>query len=208
MDNDVDAHGGSLSPIIPKQAVITRLTTMRRRKEEKEEVTRIEKMSSTTTTTTTRTVTSSSARNLRRPPVSGSEGNLFRRSNEEVLPLKRRRRRRSGGADPDGDPDWRLRVTPAQVVRTRTCDEVPDEFRRAGIGLCFGGGWVGGWVCGRRGWLGSWEVWLVGWLVGWLGAGRYTLGLIKWTNHLGREVWLVGCRSVHSGITKVDHQPP
>ena len=32
-----------------------------------------------------------------------------------------------------------LYVTPRQRVRPRECDEVPDEFRRAGIGLCFEG---------------------------------------------------------------------
>ena len=33
---------------------------------------------------------------------------------------------------------WWL-VIPSQRVRARVCDEVPDEFKRAGIGLCFEG---------------------------------------------------------------------
>ena len=36
------------------------------------------------------------------------------------------------------DEAW-LYVMPRQRVRPRECDEVPDEFRRAGIGLCFTG---------------------------------------------------------------------
>ena len=36
------------------------------------------------------------------------------------------------------DESW-LYVMPRQRVRPRECDEVPDEFRRAGIGLCFEG---------------------------------------------------------------------
>ena len=36
------------------------------------------------------------------------------------------------------DESW-LFVTPRQRVKPRECDEVPDEFRRAGIGLCFEG---------------------------------------------------------------------
>ena len=32
-----------------------------------------------------------------------------------------------------------LRVVPSYKVRPRNCDEVPEEFKRAGIGLCFGG---------------------------------------------------------------------
>ena len=36
------------------------------------------------------------------------------------------------------DETW-LYVMPRQRVRPRECDEVPDEFRRAGIGLCFEG---------------------------------------------------------------------
>jgi hypothetical protein len=35
--------------------------------------------------------------------------------------------------------DYWLRVVPSGKVRPRNCDEVPEEFRRAGIGLCFGG---------------------------------------------------------------------
>jgi len=37
------------------------------------------------------------------------------------------------------DKWWLLGVTPSPLYRPRSCDEVPDEFRRAGIGLCFGG---------------------------------------------------------------------
>ena len=36
------------------------------------------------------------------------------------------------------DEAW-LYVMPRQRVRPKECDEVPDEFRRAGIGLCFEG---------------------------------------------------------------------
>ena len=36
------------------------------------------------------------------------------------------------------DETW-LHVMPRQRVRPRECDEVPAEFRRAGIGLCFEG---------------------------------------------------------------------
>ena len=32
-----------------------------------------------------------------------------------------------------------LRVVPSYKVRPRNCDEIPDEFKRAGIGLCFRG---------------------------------------------------------------------
>ena len=32
-----------------------------------------------------------------------------------------------------------LRVVPSYKVLPRNCDEVPDEFKRAGIGLCFRG---------------------------------------------------------------------
>ena len=32
-----------------------------------------------------------------------------------------------------------LRVVPSCKIRPRDCDEVPEEFKRAGIGLCFGG---------------------------------------------------------------------
>jgi hypothetical protein len=30
-------------------------------------------------------------------------------------------------------------VIPSQRLKPKVCDEVPDEFRRAGIGLCFEG---------------------------------------------------------------------
>jgi len=36
------------------------------------------------------------------------------------------------------DPNWYL-IVPSQRVKPRDCDEVPDEFKRAGIGLCFEG---------------------------------------------------------------------
>ncbi len=36
------------------------------------------------------------------------------------------------------DSNWFL-VIPSQRIKPRICDEVPDEFRRAGIGLCFEG---------------------------------------------------------------------
>lgn len=36
------------------------------------------------------------------------------------------------------DNSW-LDVVPAQIVKVRKCDEIPDEFIRAGIGLCFEG---------------------------------------------------------------------
>ena len=35
--------------------------------------------------------------------------------------------------------DYWLKVVPSCKIRPRECDEVPEEFRRAGIGLCFGG---------------------------------------------------------------------
>ena len=35
--------------------------------------------------------------------------------------------------------EYWLKVVPSCKVRPRNCDEVPEEFRRAGIGLCFGG---------------------------------------------------------------------
>jgi hypothetical protein len=40
-------------------------------------------------------------------------------------------------SDSSGSTWWL--VIPSQRVRPRVCDEVPDEFRRAGIGLCFEG---------------------------------------------------------------------
>ena len=36
------------------------------------------------------------------------------------------------------DGPW-LRIVPSYQVRPRNCDEIPEEFKRAGIGLCFGG---------------------------------------------------------------------
>ena len=38
----------------------------------------------------------------------------------------------------DKNEFW-LRVVPSCKIRPRDCDEVPEEFKRAGIGLCFGG---------------------------------------------------------------------
>ena len=35
--------------------------------------------------------------------------------------------------------EYWLKVVPSCKIRPRNCDEVPEEFRRAGIGLCFGG---------------------------------------------------------------------
>ena len=40
-------------------------------------------------------------------------------------------------SDSSGSTWWL--VIPSQRIRPRVCDEVPDEFRRAGIGLCFEG---------------------------------------------------------------------
>ena len=37
------------------------------------------------------------------------------------------------------DSEFWLRVVPSCKVKPRECDEVPEEFKRAGIGLCFGG---------------------------------------------------------------------
>lgn len=37
------------------------------------------------------------------------------------------------------DSEFWLRVVPSCKIRPRDCDEVPEEFKRAGIGLCFGG---------------------------------------------------------------------
>ena len=37
------------------------------------------------------------------------------------------------------DSEFWLRVVPSCKIRPRECDEVPEEFKRAGIGLCFGG---------------------------------------------------------------------
>lgn len=37
------------------------------------------------------------------------------------------------------DTESWLFVMPRQRVKPKECDEVPDEFRRAGIGLCFEG---------------------------------------------------------------------
>ena len=37
------------------------------------------------------------------------------------------------------DSEFWLRVVPSYKVKPRDCDEVPEEFKRAGIGLCFGG---------------------------------------------------------------------
>ena len=39
----------------------------------------------------------------------------------------------------NSDSDFWLRVVPSCKIRPRNCDEVPEEFKRAGIGLCFGG---------------------------------------------------------------------
>jgi hypothetical protein len=38
----------------------------------------------------------------------------------------------------DSNSTWYL-VIPSQRLKPKVCDEVPDEFRRAGIGLCFEG---------------------------------------------------------------------
>ena len=46
--------------------------------------------------------------------------------------------RKAEGEAGNEEERW-LYVMPRQRVRPRECDEVPDEFRRAGIGLCFGG---------------------------------------------------------------------
>ena len=37
------------------------------------------------------------------------------------------------------DGEFWLRVVPSCKIKPRNCDEVPEEFKRAGIGLCFGG---------------------------------------------------------------------
>jgi hypothetical protein len=44
------------------------------------------------------------------------------------------------GRRPEASPghSW-LKVVPCNRVRPRDCDELPDEFRRAGIGVCFEG---------------------------------------------------------------------
>jgi hypothetical protein len=44
------------------------------------------------------------------------------------------------GRRPEASPghSW-LTVVPCNRVRPRDCDELPDEFRRAGIGVCFEG---------------------------------------------------------------------
>jgi hypothetical protein len=44
------------------------------------------------------------------------------------------------GRRPETSPghSW-LKVVPCNRVRPRDCDELPDEFRRAGIGVCFEG---------------------------------------------------------------------
>ena len=39
-----------------------------------------------------------------------------------------------------------LRIVPSYKVRPRNCDEVPEEFKRAGIGLCFGGKLISCWL--------------------------------------------------------------
>ena len=36
------------------------------------------------------------------------------------------------------DDSW-LRIIPSQRVKIKQCDELSDEFKRAGIGLCFEG---------------------------------------------------------------------
>ena len=47
--------------------------------------------------------------------------------------------RKAEGEGEAGEEERWLYVMPRQRVRPRECDEVPDEFRRAGIGLCFEG---------------------------------------------------------------------
>jgi hypothetical protein len=44
------------------------------------------------------------------------------------------------GRRPEASPGYSwLTVVPCNRVRPRDCDELPDEFRRAGIGVCFEG---------------------------------------------------------------------
>ena len=45
---------------------------------------------------------------------------------------------KSASSDADNSEFW-LRVVPSCKIKPRNCDEVPEEFKRAGIGLCFGG---------------------------------------------------------------------
>ena len=54
-------------------------------------------------------------------------------------PAAAQHRKAVGEAGEAGEEERWLYVMPRQRVRPRECDEVPDEFRRAGIGLCFEG---------------------------------------------------------------------
>ena len=38
----------------------------------------------------------------------------------------------------DDNDSW-LKIIPSEKVKLRKCDELSDEFKRAGIGLCFEG---------------------------------------------------------------------
>ena len=38
----------------------------------------------------------------------------------------------------DDNDSW-LKIVPSEKVKIRKCDELTDEFKRAGIGLCFEG---------------------------------------------------------------------
>ncbi len=77
--------------------------------------------------------------------VAGSESCLLqdaKRRRRSVLMMDKRRRISDCGLGDNSVedwPEWRIAVTPSPVIKPKSCDEVPDEFKRAGIGLCFGG---------------------------------------------------------------------
>ena len=63
---------------------------------------------------------------------------VLQKSASELSVVKQLGQRHQHHHQEQNEEPW-LRVVPSYKVRPRNCDEVPEEFKRAGIGLCFGG---------------------------------------------------------------------
>ena len=68
----------------------------------------------------------------------GGKFKLVKDPRAHSAPATQQRKAEEAGGEVGEEERW-LYVMPRQRVRPRECDEVPDEFRRAGIGLCFEG---------------------------------------------------------------------
>ena len=68
----------------------------------------------------------------------GGKFKLAKDPRAHSAPAAAQHRKAEAGEAGNEEERW-LYVMPRQRVRPRECDEVPDEFRRAGIGLCFEG---------------------------------------------------------------------